>query len=76
MVCEFYLNKLLGKKDEIQEEQSETKDLCCLLVGRKSMKENENWNVEKRMSGERYFTEYLCSHGNFQYIKKEKKKLT
>ena len=39
------------------------------------MKENENWNVEKRMSGERYFTEYLCSHGNFQYIKKEKKKV-
>lgn len=23
------------------------------------------------MSGERHFTEYLCSHGNFSYIRKK-----
>jgi len=35
------------------------------------MKESENWNVEKRMSGERYFTEYVVMV-TFNISKKKK----
>ena len=69
MVCEFYL-KLLEKKMKYRKNNQKLKSSAAYWWVEKVWK-SENWNVEERMSGERHFTEYLCSHGNFSYIRKK-----